>query len=75
MFNSYGRGAKVNIFIYRPDRQPNENVIPDLCWTAKGQNFREWQADQQTLRDYKVELIKKKLSTKKNSHFVEDYWR
>ena len=65
----------VDIFIYKPWLKPNENVVPDLCYTLKGQNFRDWQADQQTLRDYKVELIKKKLSTKKNSHYVEDYWR
>ena len=75
MFDKNGGDVKVNIFIYRPDKQPNQNVIPDLCWTPQGQNFREWQSDKQTLRDYKVELIKKKLSTRKNSHFVEDYWR
>lgn len=63
------------ILIYRPDRQPNQNVIPDLYWTLRGQNFRDWQADQVSVRDYKIELIKKKLSIRKNSHYVEDYWR
>jgi hypothetical protein len=65
----------VDIFIYKPWLKPNENVVPDLCYTLKGQNFRDWQVDQTTVRDYKIEQIKKKLSTKKNPHYVEDYWR
>ena len=39
--------AKLDIFIYRPDKQPDKNVIPDLCYTLSGQGFRDWQKDQE----------------------------
>jgi len=64
----------MNIFIYRPDKQPNQNVIPDLCYTLKGQNYREWQRDQEEVYHYKVEHIKRKLN-KRPRHKVLDYWR
>lgn len=64
----------LDIFIYRPDRQPNINVIPDLCYTPSGQPFREWQQDQETAKQYKVECIKIKLSQKPD-YKVFDYWR
>jgi hypothetical protein len=64
----------MNIFIYRPDKAFNTKVIPDLCYTLSGQNYREWQRDQDEAYQYKVELTKRKLNEKrKNAHFVEDY--
>lgn len=66
--------AKLDIFIYRPDKQPDKNVIPDLCYTLSGQGFRDWQKDQEEVYAYKVEQIKKKLS-RKPKHKVYDYWR
>jgi len=66
--------AKLEIFIYRPERQPNPNVIPDLCYTLKGQNYRDWQRDQEEVYHYKVEQIKRKLN-KRPKHKVLDYWR
>ncbi len=66
----------MNIFIYRPDKCPNAKVVPDLCYTPKGQNYREWLRDQDEAYQYKVEIIKRKLKEKrKTSHFLEDYWR
>lgn len=68
----------MNIFIYRPDRGLSENkmkIEPDLCYTNRGQNFRDWQKDQQSVYDYKIELIKRKLSKPKNSHYLPDFWR
>lgn len=64
----------LDIFIYRPDKQPNRNVIPDLCYTLSGQHFREWQQDQETAKQYRVECIKIKLSQKPD-YKVFDYWR
>lgn len=64
----------LDIFIYRPDKQFHRNVNPDYCYTVKGQNFREWQQDQETARQYKVECIKIKLSQKPD-YKVFDYWR
>jgi hypothetical protein len=66
----------MNIFIYRPDKCQNAKVVPDLCYTPKGQNYREWLRDQDEAYQYKVEIIKRKLKEKrKTSHFLEDYWR
>ncbi len=66
---------KLNIFIYRPDKAPDMRVIPDLCYTPTGQNYREWQKDQEEAYHYKVELIKDKCkSSRTNAHFVEVPW-
>lgn len=66
---------KINVWIYWPDRR--QKVDPDLCYTPSGQSFREWQRDQRTAYQYKVELIKEKLEERKrpNRHFLEDCWR
>ena len=53
----------LNIFIYRPDKAPDLRVIPDLCYTLSGQNYRDWQKDQEEAYHYKVELIKKALNS------------
>lgn len=62
----------MKIFIYRPDRA--NKVNPDLCYTPKGQPYRDWQRDQDVAYDYKVELIKRKLE-QLPKHKIEDYWR
>lgn len=64
----------MQILIYRPDKRYHPDVNPDLCWTIKGQNFRDWQKDQQEAYIYKVEIIKRKLE-RKNKSFLPDYWR
>ena len=64
----------INVFIYRPDKSFHPNVNPDYCYTAKGQNYREWQRDQDEAYAYKVEILKIKLSQKPD-HKVLDYWR
>ena len=64
----------MNIFIYRPDRTPNKNVIPDMCYTLDGRNYRDWQRDQEEAYNFKVEMIKKNLN-KKPKYKVYDYWR
>lgn len=65
----------LNIFIYRPDKAPDLRVIPDLCYTLSGQNYRDWQKDQEEAYHYKVEQIKHKLKQARlNEHFVEVPW-
>lgn len=64
----------INIFIYRPDKIQSANISPDLCYTCKGQHFREWQRDQEEVYKYKVELLKRKLN-ETPEHKIEDYWR
>lgn len=64
----------MNIFIYRPERTPNKNVIPDMCYTLDGRNYRDWQKDQEEAYNFKVEMIKKNLN-KKPKYKVYDYWR
>lgn len=64
----------MNIFIYRPDRTPNKNVIPDMCYTLDGRNYRDWQRDKEEAYNFKVEMIKKNLN-KKPKYKVYDYWR
>lgn len=65
----------MNIFIYRPDKRPNPNVNPDLCYTLDGRNFHDWKNLQNELYNYKIELIKNKLKNKTPKHQVLDYWR
>lgn len=69
--------AKLNIFFYRPDKIPNQNVVPELCYTLNGQPYAEWVDNQRTKREVEVEKLKKEIFKKphKNPHFVEDYWR
>ena len=64
----------INIFIYRPDKIQTANINPDLCYTCKGQHFREWQRDQEEVYRYKVELLKQRLN-EAPEHKIEDYWR
>lgn len=64
----------MDIFIYRPDRTPNKNVIPDMCYTLDGRNYRDWQRDKEEAYNFKVEMIKKNLN-KKPKYKVYDYWR
>ena len=64
----------MNIFIYRPDRPFNPNINPNYCYTLKGQNFRDWQKDQEEAYNYRVEQLKRKLS-RRPSIKIEDYWR
>lgn len=69
---------KLNVFIYRPDRGISKQaakVLPDLCYTLQGQNYRDWQKDQDEAYQYKVETIKRGLARRRrNSHFVEVAW-
>lgn len=66
---------KLNIFIYRPDKAPHKDIIPDLCYTPDGQNYRDWQRDHDEAYQYKIELIKQKAAKqKKNAHFIEVSW-
>ena len=64
----------MNIFIYRPDKRPHPVVNLDLCYTPSGQNFRDWQKDQEEAYIYKIEQIKRKLNSKPD-YQIEDYWR
>lgn len=64
----------MNIFIYRPDKAPNQNVTPDLCYTPSGQNFIDWQREQQEVLTYKIELAKSKQNAIPE-HKIFDYWR
>lgn len=64
----------MNIFIYRPDKRPNPNVTPDLCYTLKGENFHDWQRRQEEIYRYKIDLAKRK-SEEIPEHKVLDYWR
>lgn len=70
--------SKLNVFIYRPDRGISKQaakVLPDLCYTPQGQNYRDWQKDQDEAYNYKVEMIKRGLAQqRRNSHFVEVAW-
>ena len=51
-------------------------MLPDLCYTPQGQNYRDWQKDQEDARQYKIETIKRDLAkaNRPNSHFVEVAW-
>lgn len=62
------------ILFYRPDKYQAARVNPDACYTLGGQHFSEWQRNQNTAYDFKVELLKRKLS-KKPKYKVYDYWR
>ena len=69
----------LNVFIYRPDRGISKQaakVLPDLCYTPQGQNYRDWQKDQEDAQQYKIETIKRDLAkaNRTNSHFVEVAW-
>lgn len=64
----------MNILIYRPDRFQAYKVHPEAVFTLKGQSFADWQRDQQTAYEYKVELLKRRLH-RKPKHKVFDYWR
>lgn len=64
----------MNIFIYRPERKQSRFIDPDVTYTIKGQPFSEWARDRQTVYDYKVELLKRKLHHKPK-YKVYDYWR
>lgn len=64
----------LNIFIYWPNKRFHPNVNPDCCYTVNGQNYREWQKDQDEAYAFKVEMLKKRL-VQKPKHRVEDYWR
>lgn len=64
----------LEILFYRPDKLSSTVINPDLCYTLKGQNYREWQRDQEELYQYRVHLAKHKLD-KLPSHKVLDYWR
>lgn len=64
----------MSIFIYRPDKRPHPDVNPDLCYTLSGQNYRDWQRDNDEAYNYKVEQIKHRLS-RRPDYQVEDYWR
>lgn len=68
---------KIRVWIYRPDKAFNPNVVPDLCYTPDGQNYRDWQRDEQEAYNYKVEQIKRRLkeAERPNKDFIEDYWR
>lgn len=70
--------SKLNVFIYRPDKGISKQaakVLPDLCYTPHGQNYRDWQKDQDEAYQYKVEMIKRGLAQRRcNSHFVEVVW-
>lgn len=66
--------AKLEIFIYKPHLYQASRINPDACFTLKGQNYHEWQRDRQTLYDYKVEMIKRKLNRKPKQK-VYDFWR
>jgi len=67
---------KVRVFIYRPDLAGSKNIIPDLCFTPDGQNYREWQRDQEELYQYKLEQAKREIENKKrkHKHFIEVGW-
>jgi len=64
----------MNILFYRPDKFQAYKVNPEAVFTLKGQPFSDWQRDQQTAYDYKVELLKRKLH-RKPRHKIIDYWR
>ena len=68
---------KLKVWIYRPDLRPHPKVDPDLCYDLKGQNFRDWQRDEQTVYDYKVDEIRRNLkeAARPHKHYLEDYWR
>lgn len=67
---------KVRVFIYRPDLAGSKNIIPDLCFTPEGQNYHEWQRDQEELYQYKLEQAKREIENKKrkHKHFIEVGW-
>lgn len=54
----------MEIFIYRPDLHPNKNINPELVFTLKGQPFFEWKRDQETIRDYRIQKEKEKMTEK-----------
>lgn len=63
----------MKIWIYRPDKA-NRNINWSGVFDAKGRSWIEYERDEGTAYDYKVELLKKKLRTK-HKHYIEDYWR
>ena len=69
--------AKFEIFFYRPDKLPNQSVVPELCFTLKGQPYQEWVADRQLEREVKIDKLKKEILAKpvRNKHFIEDNWQ
>lgn len=64
----------MKILIYRPDKAPNPNVTPALCYTPSGQNFIDWQREQQEVLTYKIELAKSKQNAIPE-HKIFDYCR
>ena len=64
----------IKIWIYRPDLR--QKVDPYLCYNAKGQCFGEWQKEQETVYQFKVEEAKKTVEarTTPNRHYVKEYW-
>lgn len=63
----------MKIWIYRPDKA-NRNINWSGVYDAKGRSWIEHDRDERTAYEYKVELLKQKLSTK-HKHYIEDYWR
>ena len=68
---------KVNVWIYRPDLACHKNVVPDLCYSPQGQNYREWQRDKEEMYQYKLEQAKMKIEQEKckYKHFIEAGWQ
>lgn len=63
----------MKLWIYRPDKA-NRNLNWSGVYNADGRSWAEHDRDEGTAYDYKVELLKKKLRTKRK-HYIEDYWR
>lgn len=64
----------MKVLIYRPDKAPDPRVNPALCYMPNGQNFIDWQREQQEVLTYKIELAKSKQNAIPE-HKIFDYWR
>lgn len=63
----------IDIYIYRPDKANNRYINPDWLYTARGQNFRDWQRDKEEEYQYRVEKIKERLA-RPPKHRVREVW-
>ena len=62
----------IKVWIYRPDLR--QKVDPFLCYNSKGQSFGEWQKDQETIYQYKVEQAKRAIEMKytPKKHYIRE---
>lgn len=63
----------MKFFFYRPDLAMDNRINPDLLYTLKGQNFRDWQRDKEEEYQYRVEKIKERLA-QPPKHMVKELW-